>query len=73
MWNYDPVESTLRELAEKAGEGQPRPEPKDWVMLAQWSPDREDLELGLVHWLIRRDDLATGRFDRVRASGDIVG
>jgi hypothetical protein len=42
-------------------------------MLAQWRPDSEDLDLGLVHWLIRRDDLAARRFDRVRASADIVG
>jgi hypothetical protein len=72
IWNYEPVESVVRELGSKASPGAPVPDIKDWVMLAEWSVDSEVFDHGLVHWVIRHDDLAAGRFDRVRASADMV-
>jgi hypothetical protein len=72
-WNYDPVESIAGELAAKPGESVQPPDVKDWVMLAEWTVDSDELDLGVVHWVIRRDDLATGRFDHSRASADMVG
>jgi hypothetical protein len=56
----------------KANPGAQAPEVKDWVMLAEWSVDSEEFNHGLVHWVIRRDDLAARCFDRVRASADMV-
>ncbi|MFD0775751.1 DUF1963 domain-containing protein [Streptomonospora algeriensis] len=60
-WNNDPVEL--------------EPAEEDWVLLAQWYAldDVEELDLGIVHWVIRRTDLAERRFDRVKASADMVG
>ncbi|TVT62612.1 DUF1963 domain-containing protein [Amycolatopsis rhizosphaerae] len=39
-----------------------------WVLLAQFDSDGEMLwgDAGALYWLIRRDDLAAGRFDRAR-------
>jgi Domain of unknown function (DUF1963) len=64
-WNYDPLESLRQEL--------PETDPEDFVLLAEWSVDSDELDQGIVHWLIRREDLAQVRFDRVRGSADMVG
>ncbi|MDN3357247.1 DUF1963 domain-containing protein [Actinomadura sp. DC4] len=62
-WNYDPVEVA----AQTAGD-------MGWILLAEWSADYlEDLDLGVVHWLIPREDLIARRFDRVQVSVDMVG
>ncbi|NGO10054.1 DUF1963 domain-containing protein [Streptomyces sp. HC44] len=48
--------------------------PGDWVLLAEvGGEDLTEGELGIVYWVIRRDDLAARRFDRARACFDFVG
>lgn len=48
--------------------------PGDWVMLAEVGGDGvTEGDLGVVHWVIRRDDLAGRHFDRARAHFDMVG
>ncbi|MFF2012987.1 DUF1963 domain-containing protein [Streptomyces sp. NPDC058195] len=59
VWNNDPVTDYDHG-------------PDDWVLLAEIGADDGDL-LGRVHWVIRRDDLAAGRFTRARACYDIGG
>lgn len=58
VWNNDPVH--------EYDHG-----PGDWALLAEFGADDEGL-LGTVHWVIRRDDLAVGRFAGARARYDIV-
>ncbi|TXS56216.1 DUF1963 domain-containing protein [Streptomyces sp. t39] len=45
----------------------------DWVLLAAWlcGSDVEDLDDGVVHWVIPRRDLAALRFDRVQVHVEI--
>jgi Domain of unknown function (DUF1963) len=66
--NWDPVEVACDETpggddsgGSGAGDG------SDWVLLASWEcgEDVSELDHGLVHWVIRRRDLAALRFDRV--------
>ncbi|WP_432016548.1 DUF1963 domain-containing protein [Streptomyces hydrogenans] len=59
VWNNDPV----RDYDHGAG---------DWVLLAEIGADDGDLS-GRVHWVIRRDDLAAGRFAQARACYDTAG
>ena len=48
--------------------------PGDWVLLAEVGGEGlTEGELGVVYWVIRRDDLAGGRFTRARACFDMVG
>ncbi|MGA5447975.1 DUF1963 domain-containing protein [Streptomyces umbrinus] len=48
--------------------------PGDWVLLAEVGGDGvTEGDLGVVHWVIRRDDLAGRHFDRARAHFDMVG
>ncbi|MEI7057888.1 DUF1963 domain-containing protein [Nocardioides sp. CCNWLW239] len=58
VWNKDPVHEHHHG-------------PDDWVLFAELATD-EGL-LGNVHWVIRRDDLAAGRFATARASYDTGG
>jgi hypothetical protein len=51
----------------------PRPS-GDWVLLAELGvDDMLDNDLCLTQWVIRPEDLAAHRFDRARASFDMVG
>ncbi|WP_185792140.1 DUF1963 domain-containing protein [Actinoallomurus bryophytorum] len=64
-WNYDPVEEAARSAGDIDG---------NWILLAEWSADYlENLDLGVVHWMIPREDLVALRFDRVQTSVDMVG
>ncbi|MFJ8025395.1 DUF1963 domain-containing protein [Streptomyces sp. NPDC096311] len=48
--------------------------PGDWVLLAEvGGDDLTEGELGIIYWVIRRDDLAGRRFTRARACFDMVG
>lgn len=48
--------------------------PGDWVLLAEvGGDDLTEGDLGIVHWVIRRDDLAAGRFTEARACFDMAG
>ncbi|WP_327394413.1 DUF1963 domain-containing protein [Streptomyces phaeochromogenes] len=61
VWNADPV--TDHDHG-----------PGDWVLLAEVGGEGvTEGELGVVHWVIRRDDLAGRHFDRARAHFDMVG
>lgn len=61
VWNADPV--TEHDHG-----------PGDWVLLAEiGGEDLTEGDLGVVYWVIRRDDLAACRFNRVRACYDTVG
>jgi hypothetical protein len=66
VWNADPRDLAAEYYGHDA-------DPAAWVLLAQWNTDDVDLDLGVVHWSIHRDDLAVGRFDRVVGTGDMVG
>ncbi|MGW5884023.1 DUF1963 domain-containing protein [Streptomyces koyangensis] len=59
VWNNDPVTDYDHG-------------PCDWTLLAEIGADDGDLS-GRVHWVIRRDDLAAGRFARARACYDTAG
>jgi Domain of unknown function (DUF1963) len=60
VWNTDPI--TEYELP-----------PGDWVLLAEIGGEElTEGDLGLAYWVIRRDDLADGRFDQARACFDMV-
>ncbi|WP_128376632.1 DUF1963 domain-containing protein [Streptomyces cavernae] len=60
VWNADPI--TEHDHG-----------PGDWVLLAEiGGEDLTEYELGIVYWVIRRDDLADGRFTRARACFDMV-
>jgi hypothetical protein len=60
VWNADPI--TEHDHG-----------PGDWVLLAELGgEDLTEGELGVAYWVIRRDDLADGRFDRARACFDQV-
>ncbi|MBO8198505.1 DUF1963 domain-containing protein [Streptomyces smyrnaeus] len=51
-----------------ARDSEPEAEDADeWVLLATWRCDADvaELDLGVISWLIRRQDLASLRFDRV--------
>ncbi len=54
---------------EKAGE-----EAEDWALLATWrcGDDVEELDGGVIHWVLRRRDLAALRFDRVHRYTDMA-
>ncbi|MFF3707667.1 DUF1963 domain-containing protein [Streptomyces phaeochromogenes] len=61
VWNADPV--TDHDHG-----------PGDWVLLAEVGGEGvTEGDLGVVHWVIRRDDLAGRHFDRARAHFDMVG
>ncbi|WP_329246461.1 YwqG family protein [Actinoallomurus sp. NBC_01490] len=45
---------------------------KEWILLAEWDTPVWSGALGIVHWVIPREDLAARRFDQVRISLDIV-
>ncbi|MFJ9584064.1 DUF1963 domain-containing protein [Streptomyces acidicola] len=61
VWNADPI--TEHDHG-----------PGDWVLLAEvGGEDLTEGELGIVYWVIRRDDLADGHFSRARACFDMVG
>ncbi|MFI0242602.1 DUF1963 domain-containing protein [Streptomyces sp. NPDC016845] len=65
FWNDDPVE--LANEYEYGGGN-------DWCLLANWyCDDVVALPLPRMHWLIRRQDLADLRFDRVMISVDMHG
>ncbi|WP_433260802.1 hypothetical protein ACQPZF_25110 [Actinosynnema sp. CS-041913] len=40
----------------------------DWVLLADWYTDIQDVAGATVHWAIRLDDLAARRFDRAHST-----
>ncbi len=64
--NWDPVD-VARERASGHG-AEPAQDADDWTLLATWAygEDLEEyLDTGLIHWVIRRRDLAALRFDRV--------
>ncbi|MDA2807470.1 DUF1963 domain-containing protein [Nocardiopsis suaedae] len=46
----------------------------DWALLATWrcGDDVTELDGGVVHWVIRREDLAALRFDRVHRYTDMA-
>ncbi|MEW2624395.1 DUF1963 domain-containing protein [Streptomyces sp. NPDC048106] len=61
VWNNDPTTGP--------GDG-----PDDWVLLAEiGGGGLIEGDLGLLQWVIRRDDLAEGHFARARAHYDMVG
>ncbi|MGH3169616.1 MAG: DUF1963 domain-containing protein [Trebonia sp.] len=62
--NWDPVQVANDE----------DPDDGDWVLLATWQcgADVEELDHGLVHWVIRRQDLANLRFNRVYGTVDMI-
>lgn len=62
--NWDPVQVARDE----------DPDYGDWVLLATWQcgPEVEDLDHGLVHWVIRRQDLVDLRFNRVYGYVDMI-
>jgi Domain of unknown function (DUF1963) len=77
-WNYDPVEVAAEVAAEVAGGNGGTPgtdSADDLVLLATWNcgQDVRELDLGIIHWVIRRRDLAALRFDRVSVVADMVG
>jgi hypothetical protein len=37
---------------------------RDHVLVAQWQPGMTNLDMATMYWVIRRQDMATGRFDR---------
>ncbi|MGP4046541.1 DUF1963 domain-containing protein [Streptomyces sp. 2A115] len=71
-WNNDPVQDAEMWAATEDTAPQ-SPKDQDWVLLAEWSADVEELDQGLIHWVIRRDDLAALRFDRVHVCMDMMG
>ncbi|MFB8036098.1 DUF1963 domain-containing protein [Streptomyces sp. NPDC056004] len=60
VWNNDPVTDYDHG-------------PGDWVLLAEFGSAVVEGDMGRVDWVIRRDDLAAGRFTRARACYDMVG
>lgn len=47
--------------------------PDDWVLLAELGgEDLTEGDLGIIDWVIRRDDLAARRFDQARACFDMT-
>jgi hypothetical protein len=46
----------------------------DWVLLATWQcgEDVEELDHGIIHWVVRRRDLMALRFDRVFVHVDMI-
>lgn len=40
----------------------------DWVLLADWQVEVDDYEGATVHWVMQREDLAAGRFERAFVS-----
>ncbi|WP_405867922.1 MULTISPECIES: DUF1963 domain-containing protein [unclassified Streptomyces] len=61
QWNDDPVNDRDRG-------------PGDWVLLAEVGGENlTEGDQGIVYWVIRRDDLAAGRFTEARACYDMVG
>ncbi|MDF2257539.1 DUF1963 domain-containing protein [Streptantibioticus ferralitis] len=64
--NWDPVGVAREAATEEAGTDEEALD-DDWVLLATWSCDDDvkELDHGLIHWVIRREDLAALRFDRV--------
>jgi hypothetical protein len=61
VWNNDPLT--------EHGFG-----PGDWVLLAEIAGGGlVEGDLGHLYWVIRRDDLADGRFEQARACYDMVG
>ncbi|MBB5958209.1 hypothetical protein FHS29_004817 [Saccharothrix tamanrassetensis] len=67
--DVDPVVSASSLLDESDG-GTGAEQWGDWVLLADWYTDIRGLEGATVHWVIRREDLAAQRFDRVCTSVD---
>ncbi|WP_159007217.1 DUF1963 domain-containing protein [Streptomyces sp. NRRL S-813] len=47
--------------------------PGDWVLLAEIGSAVVEGDMGRVYWVIRRDDLAAGRFTQARAEYDMTG
>lgn len=73
--NWDPVEVARDEAPLGDDSGQDGAEGAgDWVLLATWQcgEDAEELDHGLVHWVIRRQDLAALRFNRVYGYVDMI-
>ncbi|NYI07842.1 DUF1963 domain-containing protein [Allostreptomyces psammosilenae] len=69
---FDPVHyarDSVTEEGEDGGEGV-----DDWALLASWrcGEDVTELDSGVVHWVIRRRDLAARRFDRVHRYVDMA-
>lgn len=62
--NYDPLESVREDEPEDA---------EDWALLATWrcGEEVEQLDMGVMSWLIRRKDLASLRFDRAHIEVDM--
>jgi hypothetical protein len=70
--NWDPVEVAREELP--VGDASGQADADDWVLLATWQcgEDVDELDHGLIHWVIRRQDLADLRFDRVYLYVDMI-
>ena len=73
--NWDPVEAARDEAPAGDDSGESGAEDaSDCVLLATWEcgEDVKELDHGLVHWVIRRRDLAALRFDRVYLYVDMM-
>jgi hypothetical protein len=71
--NFDPVVRSARDSA-RDGDVPETDGGGDWCLLATWDcgSDIRELDLGLLHWVIRRQDLAALCFDRVFVHADMV-
>ena len=76
--NWDPVEAARDATPARHDPGQDSAQrtegADDWVLLATWQcgEDVEELDHGLVHWVIRRQDLAALRFNEVYVYVDMI-
>ena len=81
--SFNPVVAAPRDDAQDEhpqDDGTPNAAPNpdsddDWCLLATWScgQDVRELDLGILHWVIRRRDLAALRLDRVFVYADMIG
>jgi hypothetical protein len=71
-YNFDPVVAAAQDARD--GDTPEADGGKDWRLLATWNcgQDVRELDLGILHWVIQRQDLAALRFDRVFVYADMV-
>jgi hypothetical protein len=65
--NIDPLEVDAEAAVSEAAQD-------DSLLLLQWNATVvKALDLGVMYWVIRREDLAALRFDRVEVTVDMIG
>ena len=72
--SFDPVVAASRDSTQD-DDAPETDSDDDWCLLATWNcgQDIRELDLGILHWVIRRQDLAALNFDRVFVYADMVG